>query len=187
MAVGFTESCGVHRCREVDMIIVDSLERFHATGVEVAWVIDVLYLVARGIPVTTQACAARVVGRIQLLNPAQVMEHSPMTRVKTEFALEKAFSRSHRDVTDAIRACCALPGSQWSIVKQFAPRPRANEGRDGQPASGGAPARRRRETHQRQVLVNSLGALWGWIQATRRIQNTKHAVLWWRAEKPMRA
>ena len=184
VAVGLQESRGLHRCREADMIIVDSLDRFHATGAELALVIDVLYLVARGLPLTTQACAARVSGRVQSLTPAEVMEHSPMKTFKTEFLLEASFRRSHREVKRAIRACCALPDSKWVLVEKFAPSRPGKGGKNSKPASGGAP--RRRATHQRQVLVSSLGTLWEWLQATRRIKNTKHAALWWRADTPIR-
>jgi hypothetical protein len=169
----YRERFGLHRCKEADMVVVDSLERFHATEAEEEWVVHVLYVVARGLLVTNLACANRVHGKVRRLKRDEVLEHCPGKELKTSFFFERAFKLSYPAVFTAVRGCCALTTSKWTITKEeFAAGAAANGARGG------------RQGHQSQLRVDSLGTLWKWLLTTRRLRNNKDAALSWRAGRP---
>ena len=53
---------GEDRCRKSDLVVIDSLLRFHESIVEESFVVHVLYIVAFGKPVTTSECLAQCGG-----------------------------------------------------------------------------------------------------------------------------
>ena len=53
MAAGYEMISGLHACRTAHMVIVDDLGRLHSEEADLEWVLHLLYIVARGVPVTS--------------------------------------------------------------------------------------------------------------------------------------
>ena len=178
--VGYEERSGVQRCRYAHMVLFDSLERLDADVAEEEWVVHLLYIVAKGLPITTQACAARVGGQVRRLNLTEIIAHSPMKTLSVEFLLADRFRRQHPSVVSSLSACSALDGSEWRTVRDFSRAPARGGAQPKAPARGGARGTKKKE----QVRVDDLTSLWEWLKATRRMVNSQHVRMAWRKEKP---
>ena len=62
LAAGYETRSGLHACRTAHIVIVDDLARLHSDHADLEWVLHVLYIVARSLPLTTSAVALSVNG-----------------------------------------------------------------------------------------------------------------------------
>jgi hypothetical protein len=168
---GYSEVEGRHGCLRADMIVVDSLQRFHTAHADEAFLLHMLYIVARGLPVTTATCALKVQGHVRSLPRADVIEHAQLKLQKIEFLFENNFRRRHPEVLEAMSNCGGLAGSRWQIVGRFG---------DPRPAASGAEGSRRIG----QLRVADLASFWDWLKSHRVVVNSKHARFFWRGEQP---
>ena len=75
IAAGYETRRGTHACKTAEMVILDEFARLHAENADQAWVLHLLYIVARGLPVTTAAMALSWRGDMQKIPMSYVREH----------------------------------------------------------------------------------------------------------------
>jgi hypothetical protein len=159
-------------------------------------VVHMIYITAKGIPLTTAASCWAVGGRLMRLQRSDFLEHVAADQAPTVFTISQALQDEYPEVHKAMRAACGAKESKWQMVK----RPKtgvvsASGDRGGRqvvpssassgqlqpkaPASGGAKASPSKKPVD--VDVTSLGSLWVRLQMMRRVRNTKDAPLLWRS------
>jgi len=203
--MGYATLLGEHRCAQAQLVIIDSLERFHGPCPSEEWVVHVTYIVAKGIPVTTAACCWGAFGDLREIPHSNFVEHIPATEQNVELDFDEGFQLRHKHAVRAVRAC----QGHWKVKKTksnvtrpalLRPAP-AGGGTSGSraPACGGgsrssssglessAPASGGQiQAKGKKVVVapvSSLEDLWQLLQMLRRIRNSKGAPLIWRAER----
>ena len=155
-----------------------------------------IYITAKGIPLTTAASCWAVGGRLLRLQRSDFLEHVAADQEPTVFSISQALQGEHPEVYKAMRVVCGAKGSNWQIGK----RPKTGMGsasgdrvgpqvvhsstkssqlQPKAPASGGAKASPSKKPTD--VDVTSLGSLWERLQLMRRVRNTKDAPLLWRS------
>ena len=83
-------------------------------------VVSLMYIVARGLRVTTKACMNLANGRARKLPRPSVMEHhGRVTKCVAEFVVSRNFRNLYMDVVLALKFCVAIPGSEWTVVREF--------------------------------------------------------------------
>ena len=145
---------------------------------------------------TTTTCFAASGANVRKMPRSKFVEHDPALKRKFEFVFDADFRRRYEKVVQAVRHCASRQGSQWSVVKKLS----ASRGTSGSlPASGGTCAAslpasggpsieppsgtdKGRKPKLIGVSVNTLADLWQFLQNERRVTNSKHAPLLWRAE-----
>ena len=185
---------GEHGCKSADILVLDSLEVLHASTVPEKLLVGIVYVVCRGLPVTTAACAQRSEGRMKRLAKSDVLEHVPAKTKHVEIDFSISMQRQHPDVVQAVRKCCAMPGSNW----RYGATKESSGGEDRRKkkgaASGAPPTTTRgsasgdQATNRRQkvdrVQFDSLLCFWEWLQPLRCVVNSSHAPLLWRQNVP---
>ena len=156
-----------------------------------------IYITAKGIPLTTTASCCAVDGRLVRLRRSDFVEHVAADQTPTVFTISKALKDEYPEVHGAMRAACGAKGSKWQMVKRqetgVVPASGERGGRrvvpssasSGQvrpkaPASGGAKASPSKKPVD--VDVTSLCSLWERLQMMRRVRNTRDAPLLWRSD-----
>ncbi len=161
-----------------------------------------IYIVAKGITMTTAACCWASGGPVRRLPQSNFVGHDPADQQAANFVVTAEFKRDHPEVTKALRAACGAKASRWKIVKpdqktRCAAPARPGPARGGQlrsvsSASGDAPgnsakisgcAATRGPKQAIEIKVTNLDSLWSALQMMRRVRNSKHAPLAWRAER----
>ena len=184
---------GEHGCKSADILVLDSLEVLHASTVPEKLLVGIVYVVFRGLPVTTAACMQRSQGSLRRLAKSDVMEHVPAKTKHVEIEFSTSMQRQHPDVVQAVRNCCVMPGSNWRYVATKASsrcEPRKKKGAaSGDPptttrgsASGDQATNRRQKVDR--VQFDSLLCFWEWLQPLRCVLNSSHAPLLWRQNVP---
>ena len=84
IADGYEQISGIHACMTADLVILDDLARLHEEEADQRWVLLLLYIVARGLPVTTAATASSLRGHMRKLPVASVREHVPQMKRQIE-------------------------------------------------------------------------------------------------------
>ena len=155
-----------------------------------------IYITAKGIPLTTEASCCAVGGRLMRLQRTDFLEHVAADQTPTVFTMSKIMQDQHPEVYKAMRAACGAKGSKWQMEKRpktgvgsasgdrVGPRVVPSSTSSGQlkqkaPASGGA--KTFPPNKPVDVDVPSLGSLWMKLQMMRRVRNTKDAPLLWRS------
>ena len=164
--------------RTASLLILDSLERLQGPCPSQEWVTVVLYMVAKGIPVTTVACCDSVGGDVRKLPRADLLEHVPATASGTQFIIHEDFKQQFGEVLQALRVCASASGSKWSIrTFRGAERPIPPK-----PACSGIDANSK-ESQGRgfflKVAITNLPELWSFLQQSRRLRNGRSAAIFW--------
>ena len=202
--MGYAIVEGVHRCRFASILIIDSLQRLHGACPTQDWVICAIYMVAKGIPVTTTACGQSRGGDVRKLPLSNIIQHIPVNTRNVEFTFSVEFSRQHRDAVEAVRNCSQDKGSEWEIF-DAKKKKKKTTARAAAPARGGAngsgvgsaacgadqevhasgggdaPVKKARANVNARVCceVNSLADLWLFLQQLRRLRNDRAAPVVW--------
>jgi hypothetical protein len=161
---------GTHSGCSADIVVMDSLERLHETTVSVEVLVTMVYLIFRGLPVTTKACVERHGGNLERLAKSDVVQHTPAKTVHVEISLAVQLKKSYPALERAVKKCCAMAGSNWMYLSKD--RSASGDTRD--------PGRKKIE----RVHLDTLESFWQWIQPMRKVVNSRTAPLLWRNEMP---
>ena len=112
---GYETRSGTHACRTADFVVLDELERLHSEQVDLAWVIHFLYIVARGLPLTTLKCALALKGDLDKIKPEFVREHMPLFKERFLFLVPRQLNVKYPDVASALRGIEKMEGSAWRV------------------------------------------------------------------------
>ena len=207
-AKGYTIERGVHSCRFASLIVTDSMQRLHGPCPSQDLVICAIYIVAKGLPLTTVACANARGGDVRLIPHAHIVEHVPANIRRVDFSFHVDFKRQHSTVIEAVRNCCDGTDGKWKVV-DFKETARPCQGRSAArgprgaqvacattPARGGAqgsavilPASSgdgRLKSNRNKVCrceVSCMTDLWQCLQTLRRVKNHATAPLVWIKEQ----
>jgi hypothetical protein len=176
--MGYQAQEGVDRCEKAQLVIIDSLERFHMPCPSAEWLAHLTYIVSNGITVTTAACCASVGGNVRRLRRSEFVEHRAASEEEVTFAFEEDFARRHPEVVAAVRTCASPAASKWRVEK-----------RSSGAASGASGSQRRQPPVQKKnkkmvsIEVAGLESMWQSLLLLRRVRNTKAAPLAWRKDR----
>ena len=206
VAVGYESRSGYHACRTADMVIVDELDRFHADEVHVGWIIHLLYIVARGLSVTTNKCALVLTGHLRKIKASMVREHVPLLERSLLFRVHRSLHTQYPELTSAIRAIEKMPASCWRVevtsdvvVSTVTANAEAASGASSSVRSNSlassstarpkaAPKKRGRvsvsKKRESSVDIPDLLTLWTWLKANRRNRNASYTRMYWRKDEP---
>ena len=115
MAVGYETESGLHACRAAHMVIVDDLGRLHSEEADLEWVLHLLYIVARGIPLTTEAVALSSKGDMRKIPTTSVREHKPQMNRRLLFLVTKKLNAECPALATGIRAIEQMKSSAWRV------------------------------------------------------------------------
>ena len=116
LAAGYETRAGHHACRFAHVVIVDDLARLHSSDhADLEWVLHLLYIVARGLPVTTAACASSVSGDVKKMARTSFREHKPQMTRRVNFLIARQLHAEHPALAVALRAIEQMPSSAWSV------------------------------------------------------------------------
>ena len=158
---------GMHACKTADLVVLDDLERLHADDVDLEFVIHLLYIVARGLPLTTHKIALALSGDLRKLKPAFVRDHKPLFENRILFLVSKKLNSESPAVASALRAIEQTEGSAWrvevrEVVEESVPAtaPDAARGarQSGPRVAAMTPATRRASVAPRMQLANRVAA-----------------------------
>ena len=183
IAAGYEKRHGLHACKTAHMVIVDDLARLHSDRAELEWVLHMLYIVARGLPLTTWATARALRGDMKRVAVTSLREHEPQMIRRVVFLIDRALHGECPVLAAAIKGIAQIPSSAWRV--------KVTGGVGGQPAAptggvGGQPAaptpkaavkRRGRPTaaaKEEEVRVPDLASMWAWLRSNRKTVNAKY-------------
>ena len=188
------------------MVIVDELDRFHADEVHVGWIIHLLYIVARGLSVTTNKCALVLTGHLRKIKASMVREHVPLLERSLLFRVHRRLHTQYPELTSAIRAIEKIPASCWRVevtndvvVSTVTANTEAASGASSSVRSNSiassstarpkaAPKKRGRVSVAKKkecsVDIPDLLTLWTWFKANRRNRNASYTRMYWRKDEP---
>ena len=143
---------GRHRCAEADLVVVEDLGVLHdveALSADEDLAVGFLYVVLRGLDVTTKPMLSAAGGRPRSLAPKHCVHHVPISGgqpalrfwIAPEFVIERA------QACKALRNLANAPGSNMTV-----------EEKEKTPARGA-------------VCVRSLRELVAWAASVRRVEN----------------
>jgi hypothetical protein len=198
VAVGYESRSGYHACRTADMVIVDELDRFHADEVHVGWIIHLLYIVARGLSVTTNKCALVLTGHLRKIKASMVREHVPLLERSLLFRVHRSLHTQYPELTSAIRAIEKMPASCWRVevtsdvvFSTVTANAKAASGASSSVRSNSskaAPKKRGRVSvsnkRESSVDIPDLLTMWTWLKANRRNRNASYTRMYWRKDEP---
>ena len=92
LAAGYEKRSGLHACKNAHIVIVDDLARLHSDHAELEWALHMLYIVARGLPVTTFASARAVDGDMRRIPVTSLREHEPQMGRRVLFLIARALN-----------------------------------------------------------------------------------------------
>ena len=203
--MGYTILRGMHSSRLASIFIIDSLESLHGSCPSKDWVICAVYIVAKGIPVTTAACCDACAGDVRKLPRSNIIEHVPANANTVEFTFQADFKRQHRVVVDAVRNCCQDEDSKWNIRDQKTVERKKCDARGSAPACGGAQRStvgstacgsaqtsgvgspsggcNAKSKRSERYEVCSLADMWQILQQLRRVRNDRTAPVLWMKDR----
>ena len=115
MAVGYETESGLHACRAAHMVIVDDLGRLHSEEADLEWVLHLLYIVARGVPLTTEAVALSSKGDMRKIPTTSVREHKPQMNRRLLCLVTKKLNAECPALATGIRAIEQMKSSAWRV------------------------------------------------------------------------
>lgn len=115
IAVGCEGRSGVHACKTARTVILDDLARLHADKADLAWVLPMLYIVARGRPVTTAAIALSLQGDMKRIPVASIREHDPQMKRRVIFCIVKALNVECPALASGLRSIEQMRSSCWRV------------------------------------------------------------------------
>ena len=83
VAAGYETRSGLHASKTAHIAIVDNLARLHSDHADLEWILHVMYIVARGLPLTTFASARAVHGDMRRIPVTSLREHEPQMKKQT--------------------------------------------------------------------------------------------------------
>ena len=128
---GLQALIGIRRCARANLFIIASMRKLQtfAASASKQQLVDLLYVIAMGVPAVTASTWQVAGGDPKKLRPTCVIYHAPAARATArEFVYTPQFAAEHLDVLNALRDCAALSKSVWNI-KPLTPNP--------QPLAGG--------------------------------------------------
>jgi len=176
--MGYQVQEGVDRCEFAQLVIIDSLERFHGPCPSAEWLPHLTYIVSKGITVTTAASCASVGGNVRRLRRSEFVEHRAASEEEVAFSFEEGFARRHPEVVAAVRTCASPKTSKWRVEKV-----------SKKAASGASGSQRRQPPVQKKnnkivsIEVAGLESMWQSLLLLRRVRNTKAAPLAWQSDR----
>ena len=84
ISAGYETRTGTHACKTADMVILDEFDRLHEEKADQAWVLHLLYIVARGLPVTTAAVALSLRGDMRKNTSSDKRSRTRTSDAKTD-------------------------------------------------------------------------------------------------------
>ena len=194
IATGYETKRGTHACREAEMVILDEMDRLYAEQADPKWVLHLLYIVARGLPVTTAAVAKMFGGDMRKINVSHVREHVPQMHREILFKVTKALHRECPALASGIDAINRMKSSRWrfKIIENdegLQPAPPAAGGAQQQQAAAlpkaKAKAKAGRPSEGKiEVRIPDLSTMWEWLKNNRIVVNAKHTRMCWRRDIP---
>ena len=132
------------------MVILDDLARLHEEEADQRWVLPLLYIVARGLPVTTAATASSLRGHMRTLPVASVREHQPQMQRDILFLVTKGLNAECPALASGIRGVERMNSSRWRVQviddkEGLQPAAPAASGAERQPAAPKADAKKQRQ------------------------------------------
>ena len=146
---GCPVAVGRHRCAEADLVVVEDLGVLHdveALSADEDLAVGFLYVVLRGLDVTTKPMLSAAGGRPRSLTPKHCVCHVPVyggQRRALRFWIAPEFVIERADAFKALRNLANAPGSNVTVVK----------------------------TERGAVCVRSLRELVAWAASVRRVEN----------------
>ena len=153
------ELTGVHRCRDAQIVVVDTIARLHEVlPADSAAVINMIYITGLGKQVTTLESWNRFRGNFVREDAARfVIGHQAVSKTTpVEFVVKNDSKGTYAEVVSALRAACSAE-RKWCLVREFTVPPRG----------------------VKQVCIDSLSNLWEWLQIHRRIVNARGKAKVW--------
>ena len=206
-AAGYETRAGHHACRTAHVVIVDDMARLHSDHADLEWVLHLLYIVARGLPVTTAACASSVNGDVKKMPRTSFREHKPQMTRLVNFLIAKQLNAEHPALASALRAIEQMPSSAWrvkltgDIGASATAASGAHRAASASSAASGAfdktPAIRRPNVVAKSrwgrpvgavkvadVNVPDLATMLAWLRSNRRTVNANYTRMCWRRDLP---
>ena len=187
------------------MVIVDDLARLHSDKADLEWVLHVLYIIARGLPLTTIACALSVKGDMKNIPRTSLREHEPQMKKRVLFLIAKKFNAECPALATALRAIELMPSSAWRVkltdeiglpAQSVSATAASGASSCNTPSKGtsstrgrpkaaaksrGRPAAAAKEV---EVRVFDLATMWAWLRSNRRTVNAKYTRMCWQRGLP---
>ena len=208
LAAGYEIRAGHNACRTAHVVIVDDLTRLHSDHADLDWVLHLLYIVARGLPVTTAACASSVNGDVKKMPRTSFREHRPQMTRRVNFLIAKQLNAEHPALASALRAIEQMPSSAWRVKltndiesASAAAASSAPRAVSASSAASGAVGKKKTPTVRRpsvvakggrpagavkveDVNVPDLATMLAWLQRNRRTENANYTRMCWRRDLP---
>ena len=148
---GCPVAVGRHRCAEADLVVVEDLGVLHdveALSADEDLAVGFLYVVLRGLDVTTKPMLSAAGGRPRSLAPLHCVCHVPVSggQPALRFWLAPGFVVERAQASKALRNLANAPGSNMAVEKKDTPSRRA-------------------------VCIRSLRELVDWAVSARRVAN----------------
>ena len=158
---------GRHRGASADVVVIPDIAALHDVemlAADVDRAVCFLYIVLRGLPVTTSSRLSAASGRVKDIPMQHRMFHVALLQRKFRFHVGPQLQEVHRDVYRALRRLARMPGCGFRIDGEI-PAP----GGDGEiPAPGGsAPAPGGSDA----VTIRTLVDVVAWACSARRTEN----------------
>ena len=182
------------------MVIVDDLGRLHSDKPDLEWVLHAVYIVARGLPLTTAACALSVNGDMRRIPATSLREHEPQMKRRLRFLVAKKLNAECPALATGLRAIEQMPSSAWrvklrdeigaparSVSATAASGASCNTPSNGPPSTKAAAKRNDRPAVANkdvEVRVPDLATMWAWLQSNRRTVNANYTRMCWRNHLP---
>ena len=113
IAAGYETRRGTHACKTAEMVILDEFARLHAENADQAWVLHLLYIVARGLPVTTAAVALSLRGRHA--KRSNVIHSRTRTSDAQTDTFPKALHHEFPALTGGIKGVEQMQSLRWRV------------------------------------------------------------------------
>ena len=186
------------------MVIVDDLARLHSDKADLEWVLHMLYIVARGLPLTTAAGALSVNGDMKRIPVTRLREHEPQMKRRVLFLITKKLNAECPALATGLRAIEQMSKGGWRVkltddigVPGQSVSATAASGAVCKKSSNGTSSTRRslkaaakpngRPASAAKVVevrVSDLATMWAWLQRNRRTVNANYTRMCWRHDLP---
>ena len=163
---------GRHRCATADIVILPDYAVLHNMKTleeDLDTAVCFLYIVARGLPVTTLSRLRAAGGRVKNIPMRHRTYHVAAMQRKIIFHVGAELQEQHRDAYRALRRLAGMPKSSFQLVEREGVAAPASGGCAGASASGGcavAPA-----SGGSVVCLNTMREVIVWACEARRVEN----------------
>ena len=210
MAAGYETISGLHACRTAHMVIVDDLGCLHSGEADLEWVLHLLYIVARGVPVTTEAVAMSAKGDMRKIPTTSLREHKPQMKRRLLFLITKKLNAECPALATGIRAIEQMTSSAWrvqlvdGVAAPSAGATAASGASCKTPSNSASSTTRRPNAAAKKPVVKSVGrpvgsivaakcaevrvadldTMWAWLKSNRIIVNAQYTRMCWQHHLP---